>query len=297
MEYRFLGRSGLQLPVFGFGCMTFSDGVGQFAAVGSTNGASAERLIDICLEHGTDFFDTADAYASGRSEEILGAALGARRSAVTIASSSAISLTANGLPRGNTNVVLAVYSGDANYFSFTNSFVQTVTNHPPIASNVNFSRNAGITSLHIAISNLLANVSDVDGDSIALVSASVTTNGITLVNTSGYLNYFNTNAVNDEFTYTVTDGFGGTNTAKVSLVVNNTFIGGQAQGIALVNNTATLNFAGIPTYGYAVQRSTNLITWDDVFSTNAPASGAFQFVDNLNPVPPPSVFYRLRYQP
>ena len=218
-------------------------------------------------------------------------------SAVTIASSSAISLTANGLPRGNTNVVLAVYSGDANYFSFTNSFVQTVTNHPPIASNVNFSRNAGITSLHIAISNLLANVSDVDGDSIALVSASVTTNGITLVNTSGYLNYFNTNAVNDEFTYTVTDGFGGTNTAKVSLVVNNTFIGGQAQGIALVNNTATLNFAGIPTYGYAVQRSTNLITWDDVFSTNAPASGAFQFVDNLNPVPPPSVFYRLRYQP
>ena len=85
MEYRFLGRSGLQLPVFGFGCMTFSDGVGQFAAVGSTNGASAERLIDICLEHGTDFFDTADAYASGRSEEILGAALGARRSAVTIA--------------------------------------------------------------------------------------------------------------------------------------------------------------------------------------------------------------------
>jgi len=218
-------------------------------------------------------------------------------SAITLSGASATSSGTAGLPRAATNAVAAIYSGDINYFSLTNAFIQTVTNHPPIAANASFSRNAGIMSLHIAISNLLASVSDVDGDSIALVSASVTTNGITLVNTSGYLNYFNTNAVNDEFTYTVTDGFGGTNTAKFSLLVNNSFVGGQAQGIALVNNLATLNFAGIPTYGYAVQRSTNLIFWDDVFSTNAPASGAFQFVDDLNPVPPPSVFYRLRYQP
>ena len=218
-------------------------------------------------------------------------------SAITLSGASATSSGTAGMPRGATNVVAAIYSGDINYFSLTNAFIQTVTNHPPIAANASFSRNAGIMSLHIAISNLLASVSDVDGDSIALVSASVTTNGITLVNTSGYLNYFNTNAVNDEFTYIVTDGFGGTNTAKVSLLVNNSFVGGQAQGIALVNNLATLNFAGIPTYGYAVQRSTNLIFWDDVFFTNAPANGAFQFVDDLNPVPPPSVFYRLRYQP
>ena len=85
MENRFLGNSGLQLPVFGFGCMTFSDGVGNFAAIGSTSGAGAGRLVDICIEHGVDFFDTADAYAGGRSEEILGEALGSRRGAVTVA--------------------------------------------------------------------------------------------------------------------------------------------------------------------------------------------------------------------
>lgn len=85
MERRYLGHSGLEMSVFGFGCMTFSDGTGRFAATGSTNGAEAARLVDICMEHGINFFDTADVYAAGRSEEILGEALGKRRNNVTIA--------------------------------------------------------------------------------------------------------------------------------------------------------------------------------------------------------------------
>lgn len=85
MESRFLGKSGLGLSVFGFGCMTFSDGNGRFGATGSTNGSEAARQIDLCIEHGINFFDTADVYAAGRSEEILGAALGKRRKWVTVA--------------------------------------------------------------------------------------------------------------------------------------------------------------------------------------------------------------------
>lgn len=85
MENRYLGRSGLEISVFGFGCMTFSDGTGRFGATGSTNGAEAARQIDKCLEHGITFFDTADVYAAGRSEEILGEALGKRRNNVTVA--------------------------------------------------------------------------------------------------------------------------------------------------------------------------------------------------------------------
>ncbi len=85
MEKRYLGNSGLSLPVFGFGCMTFSDGVGRFGASGSTSGEDAARQIDICIEHGIDFFDTADVYAAGRSEEILGEALGKNRKRVTVA--------------------------------------------------------------------------------------------------------------------------------------------------------------------------------------------------------------------
>ncbi|WP_430386811.1 aldo/keto reductase [Blastomonas fulva] len=85
METRFLGKSGLELSVFGFGCMTFSDGEGRFGATGSTSGADAARQVDLCMDHGINFFDTADVYAAGRSEEILGQALGKRRNRVHVA--------------------------------------------------------------------------------------------------------------------------------------------------------------------------------------------------------------------
>jgi aryl-alcohol dehydrogenase-like predicted oxidoreductase len=85
MENRNLGKSGLEISVFGFGCMTFSDGTGRFGATGSTNGAAAARQIDLSIEHGVNFFDTADVYAAGRSEEILGQALGTKRHQVVVA--------------------------------------------------------------------------------------------------------------------------------------------------------------------------------------------------------------------
>ena len=85
MERRFVGRSGLSVSVLGFGAMTFSDGDGQFGGVGATRGADAARQVDMCLDAGVTLFDTADVYAAGRSEEILGEALGARRQHVVVA--------------------------------------------------------------------------------------------------------------------------------------------------------------------------------------------------------------------
>lgn len=84
MDYRYLGKSGLELSVFSFGCMTFSDGKGMFGKAGSTTGEEAKRQIDLCLDHGINFFDTANAYAEGRSEEILGEALGTRRHRIIV---------------------------------------------------------------------------------------------------------------------------------------------------------------------------------------------------------------------
>ncbi|QKS00337.1 aldo/keto reductase [Sphingomonas sp. CL5.1] len=85
MEMRFLGRSGLEVSVFGFGTMTFSDGEGRFGGVGATRGEDARRQIDLCIDAGVTLFDTADVYAAGRSEEILGEALGAKRKNVVVA--------------------------------------------------------------------------------------------------------------------------------------------------------------------------------------------------------------------
>ena len=84
MEYRKLGRSGLKVSVFSFGAMTFG-GKGLFANIGATQDEEARTQVDMCLEAGVNLFDTADVYSAGRSEEILGNALGKRRPQVLLA--------------------------------------------------------------------------------------------------------------------------------------------------------------------------------------------------------------------
>src|SRR5882724_12723378 len=84
MDFRQLGKSGLQVPVLCFGTGTFGGGTEFFRAWGSTDVKEATRLIDICLEAGVNFFDTADVYSQGASEEILGKAIAGRRGSILI---------------------------------------------------------------------------------------------------------------------------------------------------------------------------------------------------------------------
>ncbi|TZG26464.1 aldo/keto reductase [Sphingomonas montanisoli] len=98
METRFLGRSGLALSVIGFGTMTFNDKGGYFDAIGTTGIDTAKRQIDLCIDAGVNWFDTADTYAAGRSEEILGEALGTKRRDVIVAT-KAFNVTSPG-PNG-----------------------------------------------------------------------------------------------------------------------------------------------------------------------------------------------------
>lgn len=92
MEYRQLGRSGLKVPALSFGTGTFG-GVGDmFARWGDTDVAQAKRLLDVCLEHGLNFFDTADVYSRGASEEILGQAIKGRRDQVLISTKATFTM-------------------------------------------------------------------------------------------------------------------------------------------------------------------------------------------------------------
>jgi aryl-alcohol dehydrogenase-like predicted oxidoreductase len=75
MQYRFLGRSGLRVPELCFGTGTFGAGNEVFAAWGNTQVEEARKLIDLCMEAGCNFFDTADIYSDGKSEAILGKAV------------------------------------------------------------------------------------------------------------------------------------------------------------------------------------------------------------------------------
>ena len=67
MEYRRLGRSGLQVSVFSFGSwVSFKDQMGV---------AEARACMETAYDAGVNFFDNAEAYAGGESERIMGAAI------------------------------------------------------------------------------------------------------------------------------------------------------------------------------------------------------------------------------
>ena len=76
MEYRQLGRSGFKVPELCFGTGTFGGQQDEFfKAWGAADVAEARKIVDICMEAGLNFFDTADIYSFGRSEEVLGEAI------------------------------------------------------------------------------------------------------------------------------------------------------------------------------------------------------------------------------
>ncbi|MEO8537735.1 MAG: aldo/keto reductase, partial [Betaproteobacteria bacterium] len=70
MEYRRLGRSGLEVSIVCLGTMMFGD---------RTNAADSEAIVADALENGVNFIDTADVYSGGASETIVGAAIKSRR--------------------------------------------------------------------------------------------------------------------------------------------------------------------------------------------------------------------------
>jgi aryl-alcohol dehydrogenase-like predicted oxidoreductase len=76
MEYRQLGRSGFKVPELCFGCGTFGGQKNEFSnAWGASDVAEARKIVDICMDAGLNFFDTADIYSNGSSEEVLGEAI------------------------------------------------------------------------------------------------------------------------------------------------------------------------------------------------------------------------------
>ncbi|HLE64539.1 MAG TPA: aldo/keto reductase [Candidatus Bathyarchaeia archaeon] len=84
MRYRELGKTGLQVSEIGFGAWAVG-GNAHGNSYGPTDDRASLAAIQRAVELGCNFFDTADVYGHGHSEEVLGQALKGHRDKVIIA--------------------------------------------------------------------------------------------------------------------------------------------------------------------------------------------------------------------
>ena len=85
MQYTTLGQTGLVVSRLAFGAMTFTASDLTAIAIAKTDAGVADALVGRALDAGINFFDTADVYSAGESEEMLGKVLGSRRREVVVA--------------------------------------------------------------------------------------------------------------------------------------------------------------------------------------------------------------------
>lgn len=78
MQYRSLGRTGVQVSSLVLGAM-------NFGAIGRTTQDEATAIVDAALDGGINMIDTADMYSGGESEEMVGTAIAGRRDDIVLA--------------------------------------------------------------------------------------------------------------------------------------------------------------------------------------------------------------------
>jgi aryl-alcohol dehydrogenase-like predicted oxidoreductase len=102
MQYTLLGNTGLIVSRLCFGSMTFGVNAG-IPALNKVDADLAETMVRKSMEAGINFFDTADVYANGQSESMLGKILAPLRGEVVIGTKVAFrtgsALTQSGLSR------------------------------------------------------------------------------------------------------------------------------------------------------------------------------------------------------
>lgn len=111
MKYAPLGQTGLLVSRLSFGAMTFGEGVELAPGVKNRiDQKAADVIVGRCLDAGVNLFDSADTYGQGRSEMMLGKALGRRRRDVIVATKAGFRFGGNKLDNGLSarHIVMAV---------------------------------------------------------------------------------------------------------------------------------------------------------------------------------------------
>ncbi|WP_210570397.1 aldo/keto reductase [Streptomyces sp. GESEQ-4] len=94
MQYRTLGRTGVQVSSLALGAM-------NFGRIGRTTQDEATALVDAALEGGINVIDTADMYSAGESEELVGKAIVGRRDDIVLATKASMPMSDEPNHRGS----------------------------------------------------------------------------------------------------------------------------------------------------------------------------------------------------
>ncbi|MFD4263763.1 aldo/keto reductase [Streptomyces sp. NPDC058534] len=86
MQYRTLGRTGVQVSSLALGAM-------NFGSIGRTTQEEATAIVDAALEGGINLIDTADRYSGGESEEMVGKAIAGRREDIVLATKASLPMS------------------------------------------------------------------------------------------------------------------------------------------------------------------------------------------------------------
>jgi aryl-alcohol dehydrogenase-like predicted oxidoreductase len=83
MQYRTMGRTGVQVSTLALGAM-------NFGRIGQTTQDEASAIVDAALDAGINVIDTADFYSGGQSEELVGKAIAGRRDNIVLATKASL---------------------------------------------------------------------------------------------------------------------------------------------------------------------------------------------------------------
>ncbi len=173
-------------------------------------------------------------------------------------------------------------------------------NRKPVPGLLTFT-NVAPALLQVPFAALTGNATDPDADMLAVAGVNLTTtNGIALTTNATSVTYSNLASVTDRFSYTISDGCGGSATGVVTIVNIGLKPVAQFVGAPTINGDSTLlHFSATPGWTYYLERSTNLSAWKTIWTNIAPSSGLFDYTDDFHDVSAPvsPAFYRLCWTP